>query len=176
VKNLLNDCSTAYDGEGVVALSCSKGILERFTLGLVSACVVENTKTATPNAEYTKIVELIELTPLKVIKEAVRDWFVMKSKKETKYPTIPEDIDASTKTELIASRKNDLKNYIIAKLVEKLKMTPDKIAENDALIERYMPVEDEDYEDGAFAYEGGRRRKSKRPKTKKNKRRSKRIR
>jgi surface protein len=173
VKNLLNDCSTAYAGEGVVALSCSKGILERFTLGLVSACVVENTKTAKPNAEYTHIVELIELTPLKVIKEAVRDWFVvMKSKEENKYPTIPEDIDASTKTELIASRKNDLKNYIIAKLVEKIKMTPDKIAENDALIESYMPVDDADYEDDAFAYEGGRRRKCKRPKTKKNKRRS----
>lgn len=169
VKDFLNDCSTAYAGEGDEALSCSKGILERFTLGLVSACVVENTKT-TPNAEYTHIVELIELTPLRVIKESVRDWFIMKSKEENKYPPIT---DASTKTKLIASRKTDLKNYIIAKLEKKLKMTPENIAENDALIEDNMLTSDEDYDDDAFAYAGGRRRgKSKRSKTKKNKRRS----
>lgn len=110
---------------------------------------------------------MIEVTPTKIITEAVKGWFVMKSKNGNRYDRFSKDITPSEKKELMASRKTDLKNYIIAKLVEKLKMTPEKIAENDELIERFMPP---DFDDDDFEYEGGRRcRKTKRS-TKKKKR------
>jgi hypothetical protein len=161
IGGILDDCFAAYAEVDARELSCPKGLFERFATGLVAGCTIElSNEDSSHKEEYTKIIELIEMTPKKIIPLAVQDWFKLKSRE--KYPP--------SSSPDIASRKADLKKYIITQLRTKLNMTANEIASNNDLLEAYMPTDDRDYYDDAFDYKGGTR------KSKKSRRKTKRKR
>ena len=173
IDTLLGDCSTAYNGSGEDALSCPRGILERFALCLVDASTVEltaepRTISSAKTAEYETIIKFLALTPATLIPIVVKDWYKMKT--SNRYPPMPDKSNESEYKQTLLSRKQDLENYIDEQLSTKLKITREDIPDLSSLIEKWIPSDLEYYEDDSFQYTAGTRRKRKRKTTRKRRR------
>jgi len=130
VKTLLKDCIIAYRNE----LSCSGGILERFALSFLMACLVEP-----ENPDYKKIISLLQ-TP---IDDYILDWYKLHKNGES----LPDEED-------ITGREENLRQYLLNQ--ELLKGLPGHEEMINEAIKKYADVIG--YKNDDFTYGGGKRK------------------
>jgi len=142
-ETFIQDCVQAYDGPD--GMTCALGGIERFLFSLVPAC----TGSATEDCE--KIVSIIEANPEKLINEYIFEWYKLHSKNKFR----SDDSENVRRQNLIEFLKEKLPTEKPDWIESKVKEIADHLG----------------YEDGDFAYGGGRKkRRTKKLRTKRSKR------
>ena len=139
-ETFIQDCVQAYDGPD--GMTCALGGIERILFSLVPAC----TGSATDDCE--KIVSIIEANPEKLVNEYILEWYKLHSKNRF----LPDDSEVVRRQNLI----DFLKEKLPTEKPEWMESKVEEIADNLG------------YEDGDFAYGGGKKkRRTKKRRTKK---------
>ena len=154
IRTFVMDCVQAYDAEDDAAISCASGALERIVMSLVPACQ-SILSGGQKNDDYEKIVAIIIANPEKLIPEYILDWYKMHNPNNEGGVAFPKGTTANKK-------KLDLKKY----LLEKFPGEESTIKANIAEIADNIGYEDDD-----FSF-GGRRKRSRRRKTRKSSRKA----
>jgi surface protein len=139
-STFIQDCVHAYEGDE--GMTCAAGAVERIIFSLLPACTANEN-----NENYKTIIDIITANPSTLIPEYIKDWY--KLHKTGSADAFPPGTSQEEK-------KNDLRNYLLAKFPEEENLINDKIVEISDNI---------GYEDDDFMY-GGKRKGKRR--TKKN--------
>jgi len=158
----LNDCLTAYNGNADDAISCSKGIIERFVTSLKDTCVmaISSPDSSPENINiYTNIISAIDSDPNKIIPEFIVKW--LKERNVSKNAEYNKDKEPSQQIVLdihgksTNERKELLKQYLLTFFPVQQALINAKIDELG---------EDFTFEDDDFAYGGRKPKRTKRRK------------
>jgi surface protein len=137
-STFIQDCVHAYEGDE--GMTCAAGAVERIIFSLVPACTTNKN-----NENYKTIIDIITANPSTLIPEYIKDWY--KLHKTGSADAFPPGTSQEEK-------KNDLRNYLLAKFPEEETLINDKIVKISDNI---------GYEDDDFMY-GGKRKGKRRTK------------
>jgi hypothetical protein len=152
IKNFINDCNQAYEGED--GLTCAAGAIERFWIMLIPACKIIISMEAQDEDlinTYTTLIGILTYVKDVYINQYIKDWYVLhKNTGDNKFVNMSED-----------DIKENLKTFVLEKFPEN-----DKEYVQEKLNE-IIPALTFDEDD--FVYNGGKKRRSKnKTKTKKH--------
>jgi hypothetical protein len=99
----IEDCTKAYEGSGDEAMSCLKGVIERFIESLKPACLSNESE------KCAKIIEIFNNDPDKRIKRYIKEWYDIHNK--TTGSKKFENYDDDSETE-INKRAESLKRFL----------------------------------------------------------------
>jgi len=74
VKAFVQDCTTAYEGQGDTAMTCAAGALERVILSVTNAIQTMNSVDQ-GNPEWNTLLDIITVSPRTKIPELIRAWY-----------------------------------------------------------------------------------------------------
>ena len=149
IKNFINDCNEAYEGED--GLTCALGAIERFWIILIPACKIiismEGQDEDLINM-YTTLIGILTYVKDVYINQYIKDWYVLhKNTGDNKFVNMSED-----------DIKENLKTFVLEKFPEN-----DKEYVKEKLNE-IIPALSFDEDD--FVYNGGKKRRTSKNKTK----------
>jgi len=149
IKNFINDCNEAYEGED--GLTCALGAIERFWMMLIPACTtiisMEGEDDELINM-YNTLIGILTYNKDVYINQYIKDWYVLhKNTGDNKFVNMSED-----------DIKENLKTFVLEKFPEN-----DKAYVQEKLNE-IIPALSFDEDD--FVYNGGKRRRTSKNKTK----------
>ena len=142
IKNFINDCNRAYEGED--GMTCAAGAIERFWIMLIPACKIiismEGQDDELINM-YTTLIGILTYNKDVYINQYIKDWYVLhKNTGDDKFVNMSED-----------DIKENLKTFVLEKFPEN-----DKAYVEEKLNE-IIPALTFDEDD--FVYNGGRKRR-----------------
>ena len=86
VKAFVQDCTTAYEGQGDAAMTCAAGALERVILSVTNAIQTMNSVDQ-GRPEWNTLLEIITVSPRTKIPELIRAWYKAHKTGEDGRPT-----------------------------------------------------------------------------------------
>jgi len=86
VKAFVQDCTTAYEGQGDAAMTCAAGALERVILSVTNAIQTINSLDQ-GNPEWDTLLDIITVSPRTKIPELIRAWYKVHKTGENGRPT-----------------------------------------------------------------------------------------
>jgi len=86
VKAFVQDCTTAYEGQGDAAMTCAAGALERVILSVTNAIQTINSLDQ-GNPEWDTLLDIITVSPRTKIPELIRAWYKAHKTGEDGRPT-----------------------------------------------------------------------------------------
>ena len=152
IQNFINDCNRAYEGED--GLTCALGAIERFWMMLIPACTtiisIEGEDDELINM-YKTLIGILTYNKDVYINQYIKDWYILhKNTGNDKFVNMSEDdIKENLKIFVLEKFPENDKAYVVEKLNE------------------IIPALSFDEDD--FVYNGGRKRRKSKNKTKKRK-------
>ena len=108
VRNLLEECVTAYEGEQ--SISCPAGIKDRIIISLAAATV-----RLSENEEYEELKEILKTNPAELFQDFRQQWF--KYRKTNSFPKIETSYTPRQIDEELEKRKQDYIEFMKEKFV-----------------------------------------------------------
>ena len=133
----INDCVEAHRGPD--SITCAAGALERIITALLNPC--QTMLTSSNNEDYQKLIDIIAANPENMIPEYIFDWYKLH---KTGGP------GAFTSGTSVDQKKENLKEYLLAKFPDQEQLIDSKIA---------LIADNIGYDDDDFMYGGRKSRK-----------------